>query len=57
MEQKKRRLTESEKKSEKNVEAKLEHLGKLEKYLFSLNESFRQDKDEVKQRLTTREQR
>ena len=32
---------------EKNVEEKLEHLGKQEKYLFILNGSFRQDKEEM----------
>ena len=32
---------------EKNVEEKLEHLGKQKKYLFILNGSFRQDKEEM----------
>ena len=41
----------------KNAEEKLENLSKQEKYLFGLNESFGQEKDEIEKRLITREQR
>ena len=41
----------------KNAEENLEQLGKQEKYLFSLNGSFRQDKDKIDQGFIMRTRR